>query len=195
MNWVQRQERNQIIVQLLRDHPEVSYQTIGNQFGITREAVRLIGKAAGVLEGRSHIKAALRAQQWEAATQAARETMEAAQVTAEEAWELIEAMPRCRVCQGPLDLSIRRNGVTCSHRCARWWVQFRYILDDKQRERHRLADAKTPNTRKRNHPWAKKAGTSEDTGPNRRFITPEQLYAFLQTGLPLPPELEKSAQK
>lgn len=194
-SYALRLERDHQIV-LLLEEADLTLREIGKRFGISHEMVRLIGKSRdGLIEQRQ-------IRQEELYALAVREEQEAGRVSVDEAWTIIDSLPRCVVCQSPVPAGlVPRRSVTCSTRCAAAWLRLRYILSDEFRDQNRISTAVSILRYPKHHSTAQTryarrvvAGTAPP--PNRRWITQSHqdiLDEFgITTNLPLALRREKS---
>lgn len=171
----------------------LTYQEIGDLYGVTREWVRQIGKESGADQQHQAIKKSRKAH-------LVLQKAQTGYVTEEEAWQIIEEMPLCPVCKGPVLVSGMRS-LTCSANCARAWVKLRFILSDAERQMHRLSLAKTilshPNPKPSKLEWANKL-VNEGPGAikeNRRWITPAKVKLLREFNIPFDETLIKRPKR
>jgi predicted nucleic acid-binding Zn ribbon protein len=159
--------RQQAIVQLALDEPELTFAEVGRRFGISRQRVDQILKKNGIgAERTEQARAARRA------TEAKMEEQERKRWLAERAEELGDRT--CVACYRPIPVERDRRAVTCSKRCKRLWDLARIQLDPELYERHRRHNARSilahPEGKNPAHiDWAKRMLNGEQPPPNRRF--------------------------
>lgn len=178
-------------IETLLSTTSLSYQEIGDRYGITREMVRLVGKRAGILEERKERLRRRREAHW-AWERNARVLSEA------EAWALMETWVPCVICGGPSDPSRggghSESARTCSMLHATAWREFRYVLDPEYNARHRLQYARTVLRNPQKYKpsavaLSRKILDGTAPPPNRRWITPAKRARAAELGLALPESL------
>ena len=163
-------DRDAELVALLREG-QLSYQQIGEQFGISRERVHQLGERFGAIRDHKEQRRLAR--------------LNIGRVTEDEAWAILATAAVCSICDGPID---PKRGVlvkTCSKSCAEARRRWGYQLDPERRARVRRGNARSvlrhpDQARPGQLEWARRvlAGAAG----NRRFVTPRTAQAIAAAG-------------
>jgi hypothetical protein len=160
--------RQEAIIQVALNEPALTFEEIGQRFGISRQRVDQILKRNGIGSERTEQARLLRQKtKDEAAARARRRRLE------KRAKEL--GVRICRICYQPIPIERDRRALTCSKRCKRLWAIARLQLDPEEHDRHRQSQARTivahPDNRSPAEiEWATRMVNGEQPPPNRRYI-------------------------